>query len=163
MPGDLFRGTRVRLAAVEPRDIPTITRWYGDGQFMRLFDADAAMPKTEREVTETITGQQKSQTAFVFAIRPLDRDCHRRRGASWAGLRDRGHATAARFCVWRTQFAPRVQLTVFSYNTAAMALYERIGFTQEGVFREFVLRDGQLHDMLLYGLLRREWEALRDG
>jgi RimJ/RimL family protein N-acetyltransferase len=53
----------------------------------------------------------------------------------------------------------RVQLTVFSYNTRAIATYERLGFTHEGTFREALLRDGQTHDMLLYGLLRREWAA----
>jgi len=42
-----------------------------------------------------------------------------------------------------------------------MAVYEKAGFRREGVFREFLPRDGQLHDMYLYGLLRREWEADR--
>jgi RimJ/RimL family protein N-acetyltransferase len=50
-------------------------------------------------------------------------------------------------------------LTVFSYNDWAIRLYEKLGFQREGVFREFLQRDGQVYDMLLYGLLRREWEA----
>ena len=53
----------------------------------------------------------------------------------------------------------RVQLTVFSYNPRAIRLYEKLGFRHEGTFREFVQRDGARHDMLLYGLLRQEWEA----
>ncbi|MEL7657044.1 MAG: GNAT family protein, partial [Bacillota bacterium] len=55
----------------------------------------------------------------------------------------------------------RVQLTVFSYNPGAIRLYEKLGFVREGVFREAVHRDGARHDMILYGLLRREWEANR--
>ncbi len=51
----------------------------------------------------------------------------------------------------------RIQLTVFSYNERAVALYENLGFTREGVYREHLQRDGQRHDMYLYGLLRREW------
>jgi len=51
----------------------------------------------------------------------------------------------------------RIQLTVFSYNAAALALYNKLGFTHEGTYREFLRRDGQRHDMLLYGLLRDEW------
>ncbi len=54
----------------------------------------------------------------------------------------------------------RVQLTVFSYNERAIALYEKLGFRREGAFREFLQRDGKQYDMYLYGLLRREWEAL---
>ncbi len=53
----------------------------------------------------------------------------------------------------------RVQLTVFSYNRPAIALYEKLGFQREGTFREFLQRDGRRHDMFLYGLLRREWQA----
>jgi len=52
----------------------------------------------------------------------------------------------------------RVQLSVFSYNQRALALYEKLGFQREGTFREFLHRDGQRYDMFLYGLLRREWE-----
>ena len=53
----------------------------------------------------------------------------------------------------------RLQLTVFAYNEAAIRLYERLGFQREGAFREYLLRDGKRYDMLLYGLLAREWEA----
>ncbi len=53
----------------------------------------------------------------------------------------------------------RVQLTVFAYNERAIALYEKLGFVREGVYREFLLRDGVRYDMYLYGLLRREWET----
>ena len=52
----------------------------------------------------------------------------------------------------------RVCLTVFSYNESAIALYEALGFTREGVYREHLERDGRRYDMYLYGLLRPEWE-----
>ncbi len=52
-----------------------------------------------------------------------------------------------------------MQLTVFSYNTRAIALYEKLGFQREGVYREFIQRDGARYDMYLYGLLRCEWKA----
>jgi RimJ/RimL family protein N-acetyltransferase len=53
----------------------------------------------------------------------------------------------------------RVQLTVFAYNARAIALYEKLGFVREGVYREFLHRDGVRYDMYLYGLLRREWRG----
>ena len=53
----------------------------------------------------------------------------------------------------------RVQLSVFSYNDRAIALYEQLGFTKEGSFREHLERDGERYDMHLYGLLREEWEG----
>ena len=53
----------------------------------------------------------------------------------------------------------RVQLSVFEYNERAIALYEKLGFRQEGVYREFMQREGRRYDMYLYGILRSEWEA----
>jgi RimJ/RimL family protein N-acetyltransferase len=38
-------------------------------------------------------------------------------------------------------------------------MYEKLGFVREGVYREFVERDGARHDLILYGLLRPEWRA----
>jgi len=55
----------------------------------------------------------------------------------------------------------RLCLTVFSYNEAAIALYRQLGFRHEGTYREHLQRDGQRHDMHLYGILRREWEESR--
>ncbi len=52
----------------------------------------------------------------------------------------------------------RVCLTVFSYNETAVTLYESLGFRREGIYREHVERDGRRHDMILFGILRREWE-----
>jgi RimJ/RimL family protein N-acetyltransferase len=51
----------------------------------------------------------------------------------------------------------RIQLTVYSYNPRAIRMYEKLGFQLEGTYREFLLRDGQHYDMLLYGLLSHEW------
>lgn len=52
----------------------------------------------------------------------------------------------------------RVQLTVFNYNERAVSPYKKLGFVQEGVLREYLSRDGRRYDMLMYGLLRSEWE-----
>jgi RimJ/RimL family protein N-acetyltransferase len=52
----------------------------------------------------------------------------------------------------------RLQLTVFSYNKRAIKLYEKLGFTKEGIYREFLEQDLKRHDMYLYGLLRPDWK-----
>jgi len=51
-----------------------------------------------------------------------------------------------------------VQLPVFDYKQRAIAVYDKPGFRQEGVFREFLQRDGKRYDMARCGLLRREWQ-----
>ncbi|MEP7191056.1 MAG: GNAT family protein, partial [Roseiflexaceae bacterium] len=78
---------------------------------------------------------------------------------------NQGHGYGAEALGLALQFAfqelnlHRVQLTVFSYNQRAIALYEKLGFQREGIFREHLERDGTRFDMYLYGILRPEWLA----
>ena len=180
----LLRGEKVRLTAVTPEDLPTLVGWYEDAAFMRLFDAVPAYPKSEAHLREWVEAQQKATDGFLFAIRPVEGRAllgvvgidgilwaHRSGSISlaigeWANQR-RGYGREAMTLLLAFAFDElnlhRVFLTVFSYNAAAIRLYETLGFRREGVFREHLECGGQRHDMLLYGLLRREWRAARQG
>jgi RimJ/RimL family protein N-acetyltransferase len=176
----LFFGERVRLTALRPDDAQTMTHWYEDGEFGRLFDASAAFPKTERSIVKWLDEADRDQNSYALAIRQLYGDdligyvdisgIQWTHGTGWLAIgigspahRGKGYGSEALSLALRFAFHElnlhRLQLTVFGYNQAAMRLYERLGFQREGVYREFLLRDGQRYDMLLYGLLVREWEA----
>jgi RimJ/RimL family protein N-acetyltransferase len=176
----LLHGKKVQLTGLTPGDLPTLVRWYQDAGFLRLFDSRPAYPKTEAELKEWLEALRKDKNTFAFAIRPADGDeligYLELDGISWQhgvtgfgiGLGDRGHRgqgygyEAAQLAL---EFAfdelnlHRVTATVFSYNQPSIALLEKLGFRREGAFREFLQRDGQRHDMLLYGLLRPEWKG----
>ena len=51
----------------------------------------------------------------------------------------------------------RVGLDVIETNAAAIRLYERAGFHREGRIAEAVWRDGARCDVLLMGILARDW------
>lgn len=51
----------------------------------------------------------------------------------------------------------RVSLEVFAFNPRAMHLYEKLGFRREGRLREVLWMDGEYHDAIVMGLLRREF------
>ena len=53
----------------------------------------------------------------------------------------------------------RVELSVAPHNARAIAVYERLGFVQEGRRREAHFEDGHFIDELVMGLLRSEFEA----
>ena len=175
-------GQRVRLTAMTAADAATLARWQGDAAFLRLLDAVPAAPRTEAQLAEWIAGAASASSGFLFGIRPLASDdllgyieldgILWNQGSSWLSIAigeeaQRGQGIGSEALTLALRFAfdelnlRRLQLTVFSYNTRAIATYQRLGFTHEGAFREALLRDGQTHDMLLFGLLRREWEATR--
>ena len=182
-PSDLLRGNRVRLTALTPDDLPTLAQWYQDAELLRLFDSRPAFPKAQTELALWLEEVNKAKDTFTFGIRLLDGDellgyleldeidwQHGVCGLG-VGIGDRvnwglGHGFEA--VKLGLQFAfhelnlHRVQVTVFAYNGPSLALFEKLGFQREGVYREFLQRDGQRHDMILYGLLRHEWQMQQD-
>jgi RimJ/RimL family protein N-acetyltransferase len=175
----LLHGSRIRLTALTSDDLPTIARWYEDAEFMRLYDARPAQPKSKAELEQWMEDLQKDKNAVVFAIRPANSEgligTIELDGILWAhgvcglsiAIGDRAHWGQG-FGYEATRLAldfafnelnlHRVTSTVFSYNARSIALFEKLGFQREGVYREFLQRDGKRHDMLLYGLLAREWQ-----
>jgi RimJ/RimL family protein N-acetyltransferase len=176
---NLLCGEKVKLNAVRDEDMETVTEWYQDAGFLRLYDSQPAAPVTGKQLAERLQKQQEDPNTFLFAIRLVDTNriigLLELDGVAWThgtsfvsiGLgeeADRGQGygreamrLALRFAFYELNLH-RICLTVFDYNTAAVALYEGLGFKREGTYREHLLRDGQRHDMYLYGLLRREWE-----
>jgi RimJ/RimL family protein N-acetyltransferase len=176
----LLVGPHVCLTPLNAADAPTIARWQLDNDYLRHLDANAAFPKNESQITEWMRDGQRGREQFLFGIRTQFNDeligflelgevmwTHR---STWIGLgigerdqRGKGYGYEAMTLALDFAFQElnlhRVQLTVFGYNEVAIRLYEKLGFTREGVYREFLERDGQRYDMYVYGILRREWMA----
>lgn len=176
----LLEGTRIRLVPLNAADTAHVARWQQDAGYLRLLDANPAYPKSESQVAEWIREGQRGREHFLFGIRVLLSDdligflelgdvlwTHRN---SWLTIaigepdyRSRGYGSEALALALDFAFRElnlhRIQLTVFSYNAAAIHVYEKLGFQREGVYREFLQRDGQRFDMYLYAILKHEWEA----
>ena len=176
----LLCGDRVRLTAVTSDDLPIMARWFSHTELLRLYDARPASPKSEAELAQWLEQTQKDKNTFAFAIRSLQGDdlvgyveldsilwAHGVSGfsivigdqADWA----KGYGSEATHLALAFAFDElnlhRITATIFDYNDRSIALFEKLGFQREGAFREFIFRDDQRYDMLLYGLLRHEWQA----
>ena len=55
----------------------------------------------------------------------------------------------------------RIQALIMSSNSRSIGLVQRVGFTREGVLRDYSVFEGKRMDEHMYSLLRREWEASR--
>jgi RimJ/RimL family protein N-acetyltransferase len=173
----LWRGPRVRLGAVGRADLPQITTWYQDAEFLRLYDSALAVPKSEEQVATLFEGWQKADD-ITFGVRLTDTDAlvglvqlsgiehhHGVAGLS-IGLGpeywNQGLGTEAMQLAMRYAFTEmnlyRLQLTVFEYNPRAQAVYRKLGFRHEGTFRQYLARHGRRWDMYLMGILAEEWQ-----
>jgi UDP-4-amino-4,6-dideoxy-N-acetyl-beta-L-altrosamine N-acetyltransferase len=57
----------------------------------------------------------------------------------------------------------KVHCEAFAFNDTALALYHRLGFVTEGVFREQHDYDGRFVDVHRLGVLRADWLTRRAG
>ena len=53
----------------------------------------------------------------------------------------------------------RVWIDCKEYNEIALHLYERLGFVREGVLREYLLTNGVYENLVVLGMLNREYHA----
>ncbi len=53
----------------------------------------------------------------------------------------------------------RIYLYVLPSNTAAINIYKKCGFQQEGICRQATFKKGQFHDLILMSLLKDEWQC----
>ncbi|MBI2434798.1 MAG: GNAT family N-acetyltransferase [Candidatus Hydrogenedentes bacterium] len=56
----------------------------------------------------------------------------------------------------------RVSAFIYAFNTASWRIFEKAGAVRECVLKDHLPRDGKLYDVYGYGLLRREFEAVRE-
>jgi RimJ/RimL family protein N-acetyltransferase len=181
---DIYRGAKVRLAAIEPeKDASLLAAWQRDTKYARLLDSDPVRLWSAGQTKERLEKQQKADAfeGITFRIRTLDGDkpigfagldgISWHNGHSWLGIGigereywGKGCGTDAMRIIARYAFEElglhRLTLNVFAYNTRAIHVYEKIGFKVEGRIPEAVHREGKRWDVVYMGLLREEWVAM---
>ncbi len=77
--------------------------------------------------------------------------------------RGRGYATEAASALVGYAFGTlglhRIEAITGSHNPASYRVMERLGMRREAWLREAEFRDGEWRDVLIYGLLARDWRA----
>lgn len=175
---NLLVGSRIRLTAIKDSDHEVVRDWFNNTLFLRYYDMLPAIPQSNRQVETLLKDFEQSQDRLMFAIRMNDDGkmigvtgfdeilwsngvATTFIGIGEPGFAGKGYGREAMQLLMDFGFNElnfhRIQLSTIAYNDPAIKLYESIGFTREGAYREFILRDGQRFDLYLYGLLGSEW------
>lgn len=176
---NLLKGNNIKLTSLKEEDLHLLEIWYNDVNFLRHYDVISAFPKGQAEISEMLLDIQKSNDKYIFAIRTINENkfigvtgyenilWNNGVATIYIGIGDtsyRGKGIGKEALSLTMEFGfqelnfHRIQLNVLSYNDPAIKLYENLGFQREGIYRDFIHRDGKRYDMYLYGILRKEWQ-----
>jgi len=173
-------GDRIILRAVERTDIRQLWEWMQDQELMRLryhpmFPDSVA--NAERAYEESI-GEKDEDVRLAIcttegdligetSLRNIDYRLGNAEFSIAIGSRahlGRGYGTDATRTMMHFAFEQlnlhRVTLHVHDFNDHAIHTYLKCGFKEEGRLREAEYMDGRRSDIVVMGLLRREFEAL---
>ena len=177
----MIPGETINLRAVERQDAPLLYRWFNDpvvmdgwgwsaparsmqtvaGQVEEWLAREIALDHPEALIAESLAGDpigfvivriERPEARSVELSLLVDADC-------WGqgfGIDIMRTTLEACFDGWGVH---RVGVRVEEGNQRALALYRRLGFTEEGRLRQAAFRDGRHADVLLFSLLVPEWPA----
>jgi RimJ/RimL family protein N-acetyltransferase len=185
----LFEAKDVRFGPIDHETHPEIeSKWTHDAEFMRLFDLkparplSAAMVKKQYEALEKAMDEDKNLCYFTIRLREDDRLIGKalvewidwtngngflRLGIGAAEDRHKGYGSQALSMLLRYAFGElnlyRVTAVVPAYNQGAFGLFQKFGFIEEIRRRQALNRDGQIWDLVSFGLLNTEWWDQQKG
>lgn len=65
---NLLRGENVRLTAATSNDMPVITRWWGDPDFLRLYNAAPAIPLNEDQPSRRFEPSLTNPDTILYGL-----------------------------------------------------------------------------------------------
>jgi diamine N-acetyltransferase len=180
-------GKRVQLRAVEYEDLPLLVKWRNDPEIYQYFyeqePLSLAMQKAwfekllqkpderlwmiETRESAGLEGKDEPRGTAIGTVGLVHMDW-RSRKAEWGrfliypdAYRHGGYGSEVESLILRYIFdhmnMNRLQCEVFADNEHVIAMHQKFGFQQEGLFREYVFKEGRYRSVAYLALLRQDY------
>lgn len=181
----LFVGNTICLGPIDhEKDPAIISQWTHNPEYLRMVDTVPAYPNSAAQAKKKLEALEKkldeSKNLYWFHIRDREDDrllgfatirwIEWTHGTGWVHLgigspQDwrKGLGTQVLDLLLDYAFSElnlfRLSAVIPEYNLGAQRLFQKAGFIEEVRRRQALNRDGRRWDLLMYGLLREEWEG----
>jgi RimJ/RimL family protein N-acetyltransferase len=173
----MFKGKKVELRSAEKSDAAAYYKIWNDCRTREFLSPAGMFPQSMAEaekLLENIASPQRKDIACTFAITFKGKfiglcgydNRNTRAGTCSVSIMiapavwGKGLGTDAFFVLLKFLFGElnvrKVQLSVFAEHKRAVACYKKLGFREEGLFKEQFYRDGGYHDELHMALFARD-------
>jgi RimJ/RimL family protein N-acetyltransferase len=182
----MLTGNLVSLRALEREDLTVLHKWQNDEEIMRLArsfpDHVISKEALEVEFAREIKGEDTGRRAYIIEEKSSHNPVgwatirihlfQRRATAADVGLAlgeknawNKGYGTETSKLlldeVFRQMNLHRAEWWTFSENIASIQLARKLGFEEEARLRDAVFFDNHYHDLVVFGLLKPEFESIR--
>jgi RimJ/RimL family protein N-acetyltransferase len=179
----MLKGQKVLLRPVKRSDVRYFLKWFNDPEVTLYLNT--SLPRTEMEEEKRIEelGTGRAQNTVILIIEAIEGDSakpigrtglhdinpwYRSAGFSIAlGEKDywsKGYGTEAARLIINYGFDVlnlyRINSSVSGFNERSIRMHKSIGFREEGRQRGNIYKNGEFHDVVIFGLLREEWPGL---
>ncbi|WDV45130.1 GNAT family protein [Clostridiaceae bacterium M8S5] len=173
----IFESKRIKLRKMTKEDIPTYNIWSNDEEVVRttypnlerytLEDTEifySRVTKTTNSRTFMIVDKVRENAIGIISL--INMDLFNRNAEFIIDIGDKdywgkGIGKEAMSLILDYGFKElnlhRIYLRVYSFNERAIKLYEKKGFVHEGKMIEAIFRDGKYHDIVIMGILQRNY------
>ncbi len=165
-------GPRLRLRVAEEKDLDFILASEADPENARYIIADSRSLHLDTLDSpggvHLIVERKDTGAAVGFLVATGLNSPHHEQYWRRVIINDRGKGYGKEAMdllmgwAFETAGAHRGFLDCKEYNDRALHVYEAVGLRREGVLRETILSDGKYENLVVLGILDREWRALRD-
>lgn len=175
----ILKGEKVYLRLLEKKDLEKRVKWINDPDISDTlaFDFPAGLDKTNAWFQNVIMDSSRINFSMVDKASEeligmagfLGIDRKNRNAEFYITIGEKefwGQGIADEVTKLLLEYAfvelglEKIYLHTFAYNKRAAKVYERNGFKQEGLFRKHSFKQGELRDIIYYGILKEEWSEL---
>jgi RimJ/RimL family protein N-acetyltransferase len=179
----MLKGKNVLLRPVKRSDISYFLKWFNDPEVVQYLEMYLPMTEMSEEkfIEELGTTRARSDALFVIeaikgastkpigncGLHEIDSKDRKAMFGIVIGEKDywsKSYGTeAARLLInygFQQLNLHRISSSAFAFNERSIKLHKKVGFQEEGRLRQATFKNGQYHDLMLFGILREEWRGL---
>lgn len=179
----MLRGKNALLRPVKRSDVSYFLKWFNDPEVTQYLELYLPMTEMSEEKFIEELGTTRARSDIILVIEAIEGtsskpigNCglheinskdHKAVFGIVIGEKDYWSKTygteAARLMInygFQQLNLHRISSSAFSFNERSIEFHKKVGFREEGRLREAIFKNGQYHDLMLFGILGEEWKGL---
>lgn len=175
----MLQKDNVRLRPVKRSDVRRLLKWVNDPEVTQFITQNfPVLEANEEKWIEGLANNQKSNAVFIIetkkskswqaigicGLHGVDPINHNAEAGTFIGEKtswSKGIGTKAIGLLitygFNTLNLHRINSMAVAFNQRSIGLQLKLGFKKEGQRKEAIFKNGTWHDLVMFGLLRKDW------